>query len=180
MKKVEHAAEPSEIDFYTKIPPPKKSPNQLTRWQSMRPESSLEKSHESLAHFANTSMKPVLAEILTLAGVAQRNVVCRWKYHLNQYRLQGHEPHMPVHFADVPRHLDHSLLHALNNEAQTLGLSTIFNFVTPIRPDRAGSNSCYCTTTTSSRDNRSCSFSGVDACSIASCACDGAKSQSVY
>jgi len=80
-------------------------------------------------------MKPVLAEILTLAGVAIRNVVCRWKYHLNQYRLQGHEPHMPAHFADVPRHLDHSLLHALNNEAQTLGLSKIFNFVTPIQPD---------------------------------------------
>ena len=136
IKKVEHATDPVGLGMYTKVPPPKKSPHGLPTWQSNRPESALEKSHEALAHFANTGMRPELADIITMRGICEKNVVCRWRHHINGKRLQGEDDsHTPVHFADIPRFYDHSLLLHLNERAKELQLSKPFAHTTPINED---------------------------------------------
>jgi len=134
MTKVEHATEPEDLNTYLEIPPPPRSPNQLTRWQSNRAESPLEKAHQAMAHYANTGMNTDLADILTLAGITKRNVKSRWKVHVNERRLTGKEYNVPAHFSDLPPYWDHSLCIALNEEAQAQGLSELFPFTTHIRP----------------------------------------------
>jgi len=133
LSKVKWASDPSGVEMYTKILPRKKSPNQLPKWMSNRPESSLEKVHESLAHYGNTGMRPNLADALTLAGVCKHNVVCRWKNEMNVRRNRQQEITTPYHFEHLPPFWDHAFLAALNDKAAKLGLSPIFDFVTTIR-----------------------------------------------
>ena len=71
--KVRYVADPTDVTIYRKIPPRKKSLHDLPTWQSKRPESSLEKAHEAMAHFGNTAMRPEIADTLLLAGVANMN-----------------------------------------------------------------------------------------------------------
>jgi hypothetical protein len=131
--KVRYAADPIDVPIYSKIPPPRKAGHDLPTWQSMRPESSLEKAHEAMAHFGNTAMRPEMADTLLLAGVANMNVKNRWTYHVNQKRLSGTEPDSPLHFAFQPPFWDHSFCNKLNEGFAALNLQQPFQFVTPIR-----------------------------------------------
>jgi hypothetical protein len=60
--KVKWVEDPPGVLMYQKIPPGKRSPHQLPKWQSNRPESGLEKFHELLAHMANTGSEKGLAD----------------------------------------------------------------------------------------------------------------------
>jgi len=140
MDKVQYATEicNESVQYYTPVPPGKRSPNQLTKWKAKRPESHLEKLHESLAHYGNTGMNPQLAEFLTLLGIAERNVKCRWVAQMDESRIRGEESNVPLHFADLPPYLDHSLLLHLNAMAEEIGHDPIFTKVTPIVPENNG------------------------------------------
>ena len=61
------AADPIDVPIYSNIPPPRKAGHDLPTRQSIRPESSLEKAHEAMAHFENTVMRPEMANTLCSA-----------------------------------------------------------------------------------------------------------------
>jgi hypothetical protein len=130
--KVRYVADPTDVTIYRKIPPRKKSLHDLPTWQSKRPESSLEKAHEAMAHFGNTAMRPEIADTLLLAGVANMNTKNRWACHVNHQRQIGTEPDLPLHFAFQPPFWDHSLCIKLNQGFAALNLKQPFDFVTPI------------------------------------------------
>lgn len=130
--KVRYAADPPDVPVYTQIPPPRKAVHDLPTWQSMRPESSLEKAHEAMAHFGNTAMRPEMGDTLLLAGVANMNVKNRWTYHVNKKRLVGTEPEVPLHFAFQPPFWDHSFCNKVNQGYAALNLKQPFDFVTQI------------------------------------------------
>ena len=134
-KKVEHAIEHETEVVYTEIPPGPKSTHGLSKWQSNRPESPLEKFHELLAHFANSGTNCRLADALTLRGTAEWNVVCRWKQHINSLKLKGQESNQPCYLDDKPLFFDHSMLAYLNEVAKGHGLTPIFDFVKTPRPN---------------------------------------------
>ena len=131
-KKVRYAADP-DVPVYTKIPPPRKAGHALPTWQSMRPESSLEKAHKAMAHFGNTAMQPEIGDTLLLAGVANMNVNNHWTYHVNQQRLAGTEPDVPLHFAFQPPFWDHSFCGEVNQRYAALNPREPFHFITPIQ-----------------------------------------------
>jgi hypothetical protein len=133
--KVKWVQDPQNIDMYRKIPPGKRSINQLPKWLSNRPESGLEKFHEHLAHLANTGCGKALADALTMGGTADYNVKARWKENVNKQKLLGTDVAGTVEYLDEPRFYDHSYLHLLNNRAISLGLDPIFDFVVPPREE---------------------------------------------
>lgn len=126
--KVQYASDPKDFEMYQRIPPSRNSTHQLSTYQSMRPESALEKNNEFLAHYANVGMRPTLADALTIGGIANHNVKKRHKYKRNQRLLAGEdwEADIPLHFADEPKYWNHSQLKALNDSAARKGLSKVF------------------------------------------------------
>ena len=118
-----------------KLPPPPKSKHHLPKWQSLRPEAALEKTHKFLVHLANTGTNSELADIIIMGGIAEFNVQCRFKAMTNSCRLQGQKRTTPAHFEDIPPFSDHSLLSFINSEARRCGLPDLFSNVTPINPD---------------------------------------------
>ena len=53
MRKVKYVLDSKNATIYSPVPPSQDSPHNLTVWRTNRPESSLEKFHEHLAHFGN-------------------------------------------------------------------------------------------------------------------------------
>ena len=121
--------------MYQRVPPPKNAEHNLPTWQSLRPESSLEKAHEAMAHYGNSGMAPALVDTLLLAGVCKSNVKQRWQCRVNSLRQEGTEPDVPLHFAHLPPFWDHSACAEVNRRYEILDLSKPFEFVTPIRED---------------------------------------------
>jgi hypothetical protein len=117
LNKVRYASDPDEKSMYTKIPAGPRSSHGLPKYESNRPESSLEKYHESMAHYANGGCSKELADGLIMAGTAAHNVRRRWKATLNNRKLQGKIVGIPVEFQGIPRFNDHSELSALNAAA---------------------------------------------------------------
>ena len=138
-KKVRYAADPPNFKIYRKIPPPKKSIHRLPTFISLRPESGLEKAHHSMGHFANTGMRPLLADSLTFGGIADGNVKKRWILEKYQRQLAGYESDTPLHFSDDPLYLDHSELIFLNMCAKKRGLKKPFSYTTPINENNGES-----------------------------------------
>ena len=64
MTKIKYILDPRDISIYIKVKAPEGSKHGLSKWLSNCPESSLEKFHESLAHFANTGSVQKLADAL--------------------------------------------------------------------------------------------------------------------
>ena len=135
LKKVALASDPPNEDMYKKIPPPPKSKHHLPKWQSLRPEAALEKTHEFLAHLVNTGTNSELADIIIMGGIAEFNVQCRFKDMTNSCRLQGQKQTTPAHFEDLPPFSNHSLLSFINSKVRRCGLPDLFLNVTPINPD---------------------------------------------
>jgi hypothetical protein len=130
VKKCSWAEDPPGVKMYQKIPSGKRSTHKLPKWLSNRPESGLEKFHESLAHMANTGSGAGLADALTLAGTGDHNIKARWREFVNKQKLSGQKVHGTVEYEDTPPFWDHAYLDLLNRRAGSLGMDPIFNFVT--------------------------------------------------
>jgi len=133
--KVGWASDPADKEMYVKIPPGPRSTHNLPKWSSDRAESALEKFHELLAHYGNTRTSKILADIIAMGGVAEWNVVCRWKEHVNRAKLEGQKLAIDAQWEDEPLFWDHSLLSLVNGMADRQGLARPFDFVTPIGDD---------------------------------------------
>lgn len=120
---------------YKKIPAGPRSTHNLPKYMSNRPESGLEKFHEYLANLANGGCHPDLADALTLGGIADHNVKCRWKQHVNEKKLKGENISCTVEYEDQPPFHDHSYLALLNKSAESQGLQPRFDFVTALGND---------------------------------------------
>jgi hypothetical protein len=108
------------VEVYRKIPPGPRSKHGLTTYLSLRPESKLEKNHDDYKHYANTGMRAELADILTLQGMVEKNVVIRWRLALEETMAEEEEffKYLPAHLRETPPHLNHSLLAYLNEQAK--------------------------------------------------------------
>ena len=115
MNKVKFIVDMDGVLPYVEIPPGPRSKHKLSKCQSTRPESPLEKFHELLAHYANGGMAPMLADTLTLGGTAEYNVKRRYRAAINKARLEGEDLNIPVGYQDAPWFFDHSFLEVLNN-----------------------------------------------------------------
>ncbi|CAJ1934064.1 unnamed protein product [Cylindrotheca closterium] len=98
----------------------------LTEWRSSRAESSLEKFHELLAHFANIGCKLEFANALIARGTAEHNVGARWRYDCMVQRQQGSRLPHPEYVDRTPIFMDHSLLDHLNQQSTSLGFGALF------------------------------------------------------
>ena len=98
----------------------------LTEWRSNRAESSLEKFHERLAHFANIGCGTELAEALNMRGVAEYNTACRWRYGCNEKRKNGVDLDHPKYLDSTPIFMDHSALHHLNEQCRNRQFPVLF------------------------------------------------------
>ena len=125
----------TSLDYSLKIPAGKASSHGLPKWQSKHPESTLEKGHESLAHYANGGCAPEFADILTLRGMAAHNIQRRWICKMNDIKLKGQEVTIPVEYQDQPPFWDHSYLGYLNERGNSHNLLLLFPNTTPIDDD---------------------------------------------
>ena len=89
MSKVQFVLDSEKAIVYSPVPPPKDSVHNLTVWRTNRPESSLEKFHELLAHFGNGAMRKEYADALIYRGTAEYNITCRWKSQKEQKVVRG-------------------------------------------------------------------------------------------
>lgn len=119
MKKVQYVSDSPDGQYYQEIPCGPRTTHGLSKWKTDRPESPLEKFHEILAHFANSGMKPELADALTLGGTCEYNVKQRYKSEMEAHQREGIENSVSSVFFSVPVHLDHSYLHFLNGLAKS-------------------------------------------------------------
>ena len=115
--------------MYLELPPGPRTTHGLSRFLSRCPESTLEKFHEAVAHFANSGMKPSLSDCLTLCGTAEHNVQCRHKAQVREARGSSKRSDVPQYLEGVPLFWNHSMLHYLNLQALQNGLSHIFESI---------------------------------------------------
>ena len=101
-------------DCYRKIEASAKSKHGLARCVSEKGESSLEKFHHLLAHFANMGMRRTLADSLNLRGTARYNLKLWHKLFLDKSCSQEV---VPSHFQDEPCFLSHLKLKEINRRA---------------------------------------------------------------
>ena len=109
-KKAKHASDPDDLMLYKKIPTSSNTTHQLPRWESIRPESSLELFHLFLGHYANVGCSKELADLLLIGGTAAHNTKRRWISQINQQKLQGRSFSIPVEYIDTPIYWNHSYL----------------------------------------------------------------------
>ena len=129
-KHMDHISDIPSFDPYREIKPGPNSKSGLSFFLSARPEAHLELFHLSLAHFANTNMKPSLADCLTLRGITEHNLSIHHK--LNSSKGKPiFEGKVPLHHDEKPAFTDHSLLNFLNQVAQSHGIKEPFLNVTP-------------------------------------------------
>jgi hypothetical protein len=69
--KVQHIQDLTRIEMYAELPHGPRTTCGLSKYLSHCPESTLEKFHEAIAHFANTGMEPKLADCM-----GQLNITC--------------------------------------------------------------------------------------------------------
>ena len=119
LTKVEWVSDPADTPMYTEVPHGPKSTHRLSKWISLRPESSLEHFHQFLAHLANSGTNSDLADVLTLGGMCEHNNKCRWKQMVSEQKIKGQQHFVPSHFENVPLYNDHALLGWLNEQAKT-------------------------------------------------------------
>jgi hypothetical protein len=130
-----HIQDIEGIDTYREVPPGPRSEHGhgLSSYISKRPESHLEASHGPLANYANTGMNAKLADVLTLRGLASRNVKIRHKLAL----LSEPRTHynVPFHLRGEPAHPNHSIMTYLNSQARKKGVKFPFKNVRPLPAD---------------------------------------------
>ena len=102
-RKIDHVQDVPGVDMCIPMPPCSNATIPLTQWVSKRrPESWLEKFHELVMHLASTETNAELADVITLGGVANHNMKCRWKAHVNRKKLLGEYLDPLCHFEDTP------------------------------------------------------------------------------
>jgi len=131
VSKIKHVLDSENAVTYHPIPPGPRTQHNLVKWASNRPESSLERFHGLLAHFANCGSSTRLADALCLRGTAEYNVACRLRAHNRSERNDGQIITTPRYLENSPVFLDHSLLEWLNSKATARNLAKPFRFVTP-------------------------------------------------
>jgi hypothetical protein len=131
MTKVKYVLDSERATAYTKIAPSKAAKHRLTAWRSNRPESNLERFHGLLAHYANNGMRAEYADTLNLRGIAKYNQQQRQKFVKNNNKMiQAHDERTcPVWMEKHLLHIDHSLLHYLNQQALAKGIDQPFEYV---------------------------------------------------
>ena len=129
MSKLKHVHDSERADAYRPVPPGPRSTHQLTKWASNRPESSLERFHGQLAHYANCGSRSSLADALCLRGTAEYNVACRLRARKRGERNDGIDDGNPRYLDNLPVFLDHALLQDLNSKAAAKSLSPPFRNV---------------------------------------------------
>ena len=129
MKKVHYVSDSIDGQYYKEIPCGPRTTHGLSKWKTDRPESPLEKFHEILAHFANSGMKPELADALTLGGTCEYNVKQRYKSEMEAHQREGIENSVSSVFCSLPVHFDHSYLHFLNSLAKSKTIPPPFSNV---------------------------------------------------
>ena len=130
MTKIKYILDPRDISIYIEVKAREGSKHGLSKWLSNRPESSLEKFHESLAHFANTGSGQKLADALLYRGTAEYNLMQRHKFEKRQDNLKGLlDNWMPKRLDLVPLFLDHSHLHLVNQMSVARGNQILFDKV---------------------------------------------------
>jgi hypothetical protein len=133
LEQVEHAEDPNAINMYIEIPAGKASSLGLSKWQSKHSESAqVEKGHESLTHYTNSRCAPEFKDIITLGGMAARNVRRRWICKLNELKLKAKEVRIPVECQDQLPFWDHSSFGNLNKCAKDHNLRPLFLKTTPV------------------------------------------------
>jgi hypothetical protein len=134
-----HIQDIDGIDMYREVPPGPRSRSEqghgLSTFISKRPESHLEASHGPLANYANTGMNAKLADILTLRGLACRNVKIRHKLTLRSETTTTTTRKVPYYLREEPAHPNHSMLSYLNKQAKEKGLKLPFKNVRPLPED---------------------------------------------
>jgi len=120
LKKVHHVGDlPDQFTPYREIPAGPNSTHGLPSYESLRPESTLEKFHHSLAHFGNLGMSKDLADIILLRGIAEDNIRI-------EHQRGPKNPDVPSRFEDEPEYFDQSELNWLNSLGQQKGYVEIF------------------------------------------------------
>jgi hypothetical protein len=92
----------------------------LCKWVAEKGESSLEKFHHLLAHFANQGMRRELSDSLGLRGTARYNSKLDWKWTSISERPEENGPILSC-FRDTPCFYDHSALAEINARARRCG-----------------------------------------------------------
>ncbi len=113
--KVDHIGDlPEQFAPYRFIPAGPNSTHGLPTYESLRPESALEKFHHLLAHFGNIGMSKDLADTILLRGIAEDNVRI-------QHQQHPKNPDVPSRFEDEPEYFDHSQLYWINSVGKQKG-----------------------------------------------------------
>lgn len=119
-----HIQDPEGIEMYRAQEPGKRSRYKLFRYFCKRPESWLEMFHGLMRHFANTAMRPEMADTLTLRGAAEYNL--EREHTLEQ--MENGEAEFDCEFEDGPERLkkkplfyNHAKLHHVNEMARRKG-----------------------------------------------------------
>ena len=118
--KVHHVGDlPDKFSPYRVISAGSNSTHGLPKYESLRPESALEKFHHILAHFGNIGMSRDLADTILLRGIAEDNVRI-------EHQQRPKNPDVPSRFEDEPEYFDQSELKWLNSLGEQKGYLEIF------------------------------------------------------
>jgi hypothetical protein len=129
LEKVEHIGDlPDLFASYRMIPAGRNSKHGLPTYESLRPESALEKFHHLLAHFGNIGMSKDLADTILLRGIAEDNIRIE-----HQQKLKN--PGVPSRFEDEPEYYDQSELNWINSLGKQKGYADIFKDACEPQPD---------------------------------------------
>lgn len=102
--------DPPGMDMYEIVPPGPRTSHNLSTKLSKRPEPTLEKFHELMAHMGNTGQSPDLADALTMRGACEYNVKCRYRRLTREARRRSVKVSAPGDLETTPLFLDHSLV----------------------------------------------------------------------
>jgi hypothetical protein len=119
LETVKHVPDASP-DMYKKIEATPFSKHGLCKWIAEKGESSLEKFHHLLAHFANMGMRRILSDSLGLRGTARYNLKLDWKWTAISERPKENGFLLSC-FRDIPCFYDHSALAVINARARRCG-----------------------------------------------------------
>jgi hypothetical protein len=92
----------------------------LPIFRAQRGESNLESMHSLFPHFANSGMKPSVADMLSSLGTTRFNSQAREKMRVGSMTAAEMQE-MPAHQRGIPLHYNHSSLHHINDLAAEAG-----------------------------------------------------------
>jgi hypothetical protein len=134
-KTVRYIQDPENMEMYVSIPPGPNSTHGLTSYKSKRCESALENGHLKLAHYANNGSSEVMADLLSMRGIAEDNVEILHELARYEGKQVVSDPNVKGYLEDVSPFQNHLLLGHINRAHAAAGLKPPFSFVTVVGPD---------------------------------------------